>query len=173
MKRLFVILTLLTALFLASACSQPASPHEDLLYQVECFQQIMPDSALKVLDSLDPMLLSEKEKAHRNLLTARSMYFLSQPPEVIDSLLDEAGMYYTKSDDRYHEAMVYWQKSGIGTQLGYGAQYTLDYRLKALQTIEQCKHVDPCLVQYSLIPTDEQNEIDRLKYSIHQRLGMS
>lgn len=173
MKRLFVILTLLTALFQASACSRPASPHEDLLYQVECFLQIMPDSALKVLEDLDTMPLSKKEIAHRNLLMAQSLYFLSQTPEVIDSLLDEAEIYYAKSDDRYHEAMVYWQKSGIGTKLGYGAQYTLDYRLKALQTIEQCKHVDPRLVQYSLIPSDEQNEIDRLKYAIHQRLGMS
>ena len=90
MKRLFVILTLLAVLFLVSTCSQPASSHEDLLYQVECFQQIMPDSALKVLEDLDTMLLSKKEIAHRNLLMAQSLYFLSQPPKVIDSLLDEA-----------------------------------------------------------------------------------
>lgn len=155
-------------------CGVPeSSPHEDLLYQVECQFQIMPDSAFRVLDNLDASLLSEKEAAHRNLLMAQSMYFLSRDPQAIDSLLDEAGLFFAKSDDRYHEAMVYWQKSGIGAQLGQGQQYVMDYRQKALQTIEQCQHVDHRLVQYSLISTNEQNEIDRLKYAIHQRLGMS
>lgn len=155
-------------------CGVPeSSPHEDLLYQVECQFQIMPDSAFRVLDNLDASLLSEKEAAHRNLLMAQSMYFLSRDPKTIDSLLDEAGLFFAKSDDRYHEAMVYWQKSGIGAQLGQGQQYVMDYRQKALQTIERCQHVDHRLVQYSLIPTNEQNEIDRLKYAIHQRLGMS
>lgn len=117
-------------------CGVPeSSPHEDLLYQVECQFQIMPDSAFRVLDNLDASLLSEKEAAHRNLLMAQSMYFLSRDPKAIDSLLDEAGLFFAKSDDRYHEAMVYWQKSGIGAQLGQGQQYVMDYRQKALHIL--------------------------------------
>ena len=155
-------------------CGVPeSSPHEDLLYQVECRFQIMPDNALKMLDSLDVTQLSAQERAHYNLARAQTLGLLRYNPKVIDSLLNEAEQYYSKSDDKYHEAMTYWQRSSSGGLLGYGAQYTMDYRQKALQTIEQCKHVDPRLVQYSIIPTDEQNEIDRLKYGIHQRLGMS
>ena len=157
-----------------SSCETPEpTPNEDLLYQVECRFQIMPDNALKMLDSLDVTQLSAQERAHYNLVRAQTLGLLRYNPKVIDSLLNEAEQYYSKSDDKYHEAMTYWQRSSSGGLLGYGAQYTMDYRQKALQTIEQCKRVDPRLVQYSIIPTDEQNEIDRLKYGIHQRLGMS
>lgn len=168
------ICTLLAFLLCFSSCGTPEpSPNEDLLYQVECQFQIMPDNALKMLDSLDITQLSVQERAHYNLVRAQTLGLLRHNPKVIDSLLNEAEQYYSKSNDKYHEAMTYWQKSSSGGLLGYGAQYTMDYRQKALQTIEQCKNVDPRLVQYSIIPTDEQNEIDRLKYGIHQRLGMS
>ena len=167
--------TFLFVLVFISACTrqQEPSPNEDLLYQVECRFQIMPDNSLKMLDSLDITQLSEQERAHYNLVRAQTLGLLRYNPQVIDSLLNEAEQYYSKSDDKYHEAMTYWQRSSSGGLLGYGAQYTMDYRQKALQTIEQCKHVDPRLVQYAIIPTNEQNEIDRLKYGIHQRLGMS
>ena len=168
----FYYLLVLLPMFFGCGTSVP-SPHEDLLYQVECRFQLMPDSALMVLDGLDFTQLSEQEQAHYNLVRAQTLGILGQNPKVIDSLLNEAEKYYSKSDDKYHEAMTYWQKSGVGGMLGYGPQYVMDYRQKALQTIEQCKHVDPRLVQYSIIPTDEQNEIDRLRYGIHQRLGMS
>lgn len=175
MKQPHFILTLFAWLILSFACTkQPdPSPHEDLLYQVECRFQIMPDSALKMLDGLDFAQLSEQEQAHYNLVRAQILGLLRYDPKVIDSLLNEAEQYYSKSDDKYHEAMTYWQKSSAGGLLGYGPQYMMDYRQKALQTIEKCKHVDPLLVRYSIIPTDEQNEIDRLRYGIHQRLGMS
>lgn len=169
--KLYVPLMLLLLFFGCGA--QEPSPHEDLLYQVECRFQIMPDNAFKMLDSLDVTQLSVQERAHYNLVRAQTLGLLRYNPKVIDSLLNEAEQYYSKSDDKYHEAMTYWQRSSSGGLLGYGLQYTMDYRQKALQTIEQCKHVDPRLVQYSIIPTDEQNEIDRLKYGIHQRLGMS
>lgn len=168
----FYYMLVLLPMFFGCGTSVP-SPYEDLLYQVECRFQLMPDSALMALDGLDFTQLSEQEQAHYNLVRAQTLGILGQNPRVIDSLLNEAEKYYSKSDDKYHEAMTYWQRSGVGGLLGYGPQYVMDYRQKALQTIEQCKHVDPRLVQYSIIPTDEQNEIDRLRYGIHQRLGMS
>lgn len=172
MKKLFILSIAIGVIF--SSCSHYVpSPHEDTLYQVECFLQVKPDSAMKVLDNFDITQLSERERAHHNLLKAQAIGFLRLNEATADSLLNEAEKYYSKSDDKYHEAMTYWQRSSSGGLLGYGAQYTMDYRQKALQTIEQCNHVDPRQVQYSLIPTNEQNEIDRLKYAIHQRLGMS
>lgn len=172
MKKLFILSIAIGVVF--ASCSHYApSPYEDTLYQVECFLQVKPDSAMKVLDNFDITQLSERERAHHNLLKAQAIGFLRLNEATADSLLNEAEKYYSKSDDKYHEAMTYWQRSSSGGLLGYGAQYTMDYRQKALQTIEQCNHVDPRQVQYSLIPTNEQNEIDRLKYAIHQRLGMS
>ena len=143
-------------------------PEEDRLYRVECFHQRRPDSAFQVLDTLDVSVLSQKERAHYCLLLARTMAQLYMDQAVIDSLIDEAENYYSGSDEKYYEAMTYWQK-GWKTSV----PNRMDYRQKALQSIEQCKHVDGRLVQYSETPTDERDVIDRLKYAIYQRLGMS
>ena len=163
-------LHILLSCFLLAACAkhEAAPPEEDMLYRMECFYQQKPDSAMQILDTLDVSVLSEKERAHYCILTARTMAMLYMDQAVIDSLIDEAEHYYSGSDEKYYEAMTYWQK-GWKTSVSN----RMDYRQKALQAIEQCKHVDKRLVRYSVEPTDEQSIIDRLKYAIHQRLGMS
>ncbi len=69
--------------------------------------------------------------------------------------------------------MTYWVKTSAVTPEKRTHQFVLDNRPKTLQSIEQCQHVDECLIRYSLISTDEQHEIARLKFAIHQRLGMA
>ena len=170
MKRLLSI-GFLTLVLMMIACSKHETPpplEEDMLYRVECFHQKRPDSAFRALDTLDVSVLSKKERAHYCLLLARTMSHLYMDQTVIDSLLDEAEDYYSGSDEKYYEAMTYWQKGWKTSVSG-----RMDYRQKALQIIEQCKHVDKRLVRYSETPTDEQDVIDRLKYAIYQRLGMS
>ena len=162
-----IALLLLLACFACGKKTVPP-PEEDMLYRVECFHQKRPDSAFRALDTLDVSVLSKKERAHYCLLLARTMAQLYMDQTVIDSLIDEAENYYSGSDEKYYEAMTYWQK-GWKTSVSD----RMDYRQKALQTIEQCKHVDKRLVQYSETPTDERDVIDRLKYAIYQRLGMS
>ena len=162
-----IALLLLLACFACGKKTVPP-PEEDMLYRVECFHQKRPDSAFRALDTLDVSVLSKKERAHFCLLLVRTMAQLYMDQTVIDSLIDEAENYYSGSDEKYYEAMTYWQK-GWKTSV----PNRMDYRQKALQTIEQCKHVDKRLVQYSETPTDEQDIIDRLKYAIYQRLGMS
>ena len=162
-----IALLLLLACFACGKKTVPP-PEEDMLYRVECFHQKRPDSAFRALDTLDVSVLSKKERAHYCLLLARTMAQLYMDQTVIDSLIDEAENYYSGSDEKYYEAMTYWQK-GWKTSVSD----RMDYRQKALQTIEQCKHVDKRLVQFSETPTDEQDIIDRLKYAIYQRLGMS
>ena len=162
-----ITLLLLLACFACGKKTVPP-PEEDMLYRVECFHQKRPDSAFRALDTLDVSVLSKKERAHFCLLLVRTMAQLYMDQTVIDSLIDEAENYYSGSDEKYYEAMTYWQK-GWKTSV----PNRMDYRQKALQTIEQCKHVDKRLVQYSETPTDEQDIIDRLKYAIYQRLGMS
>ncbi len=170
MKRLFFI-GFLFLFFVMIACSKQETPpphEEDMLYRVECFYQKRPDSAFRALDTLDVSVLSKKERAHYCLLLARTMSHLYMNQTVIDSLLDEAEDYYSGSDEKYYEAMTYWQKGWKTSVSG-----RMDYRQKAVQTIEQCKHVDKRLLRCSETPTDEQDVIDRLKYAIYQRLGMS
>lgn len=169
--RFFVKTLFFLVVVLLIACAKHNTPppeEEDMLYRVECFHQKRPDSAFRALDTLDVSVLSKKERAHYCLLLARTMAILYMDQTVIDSLIDEAEHYYSGSDDKYYEAMTYWQK-GWKTSVSD----RMDYRQKALQTIEQCKHVDKRLVQYSETPTDERDVIDRLKYAIYQRLGMS
>ena len=169
--RFFVKTLFFLVVVLLIACAKHNTPppeEEDMLYRVECFHQKRPDSAFRALDTLDVSVLTKKERAHYCLLLARTMAILYMDQTVIDSLIDEAEHYYSGSDDKYYEAMTYWQK-GWKTSVSH----RMDYRQKALQTIEQCKHVDKRLVQYSETPTDERDVIDRLKYAIYQRLGMS
>ena len=173
MKRLFYIGFILLSFMAACKPSSTPPPEEDMLYRVECFFQSNPDSAMQILDTLNLSVLSEKERAHYCLLRAKvNDFFMKRGPET-DSLLQVAENYFAGSKDEYFEAMTYFT---LARQYGFKSdskQTVLDYRLKALQSIGQCRHVDERLVRFSLKPTDEQNEIDRVKYAIHQRLGMS
>ena len=157
------------------SCSrQPAgpSPEEDILYRIECFYQTNLDSARRILDTLNISAFSEKERAHYCLLRAKVNDGLRKYND-FDSLMQVAEKQFVGGKDKYFESMTYWILSRMAQVKNLGEQHVLDYRLKALQSIEQCQHVDERFVRFSLKPTDEKNEIDRLKYAIHQRLGMS
>jgi DNA-binding CsgD family transcriptional regulator len=174
MKHMFSI-GLLLFVVLVSACSKPETPpppEEDVLYRVECFYQTNLDSANRILDTLKVSALSEKERAHYCLLRAKVNDGLRKYDD-FDSLMQVAEKQFIGGKDKYFESMTYWILSRKAQVKNLGEQHVLDYRLKALQSIEQCRHVDERFVRFSLTPTDEQNEIDRLKYAIHQRLGMS
>ena len=174
MKRWFSIGLLLFAV-LVVACSKretPPPPEEDMLYRVECFYQTNLDSARQILDTLNLSALSEKERAHYCLLRAKVNDGLRKYND-FDSLMQVAEKQFVGGKDKYFESMTYWILARVAQVENLGEQHVLDYRLKALQSIEQCEHVDERFVRFSLKPTDEQNEIDRLKYAIHQRLGMS
>lgn len=160
---------------LLAACARrdvPPPPEEDMLYHVECFYQTHLDSARQILDTLNLSALSEKERAHYCLLRAKINDGFHKYGN-FDSLMQVAEKQFIGGKDKYFEAMTYWILSRMAQVKNLGNQHVLDYRLKALQSIEQCQHVDERLVRYSLTPTDEQTVIDRLKYAIHQRLGMS
>lgn len=174
MKRILLIglWILLGALAACTKTTTPPPPEEDMLYQVECFYQYDLNGARQALDTLNLSALSAKERAHYCLLRAKVNDGLRQYDD-FDSLLQVAEKQFVGGKDKYFEAMTYWVLARMAQVRMMGNQHVLDYRLKALQSIEQCKHVDERFVRFSLIPTDEQNEIDRLKYAIHQRLGMS
>ena len=156
-------LHILLSCFLLVACAkhEVPPPEEDMLYRVECFYQQNPDSAMQILDTLDVSVLTEDERAHYDLLLARTMAMLNMDQKMVDSLIDEAENHYAGGNDKYHEAMTYWHKAWKTSETN-----KLDYRQKALQTIGQCRHVDERLVLYSEEPTDEQTIIDRLKFAI-------
>lgn len=163
------------AFLLLAACAKhdtPPPPEEDMLYRVECFYQNNLDSAMQILDTLNLSVLSEKERAHYCLLRAKVNDGFHRYSD-FDSLMQIAEKQFIGCNDKYFEAMTYWILARLAQIDDMGTQHVLNYRLKALQSIEQCQHVDERLVRFSLTPTDEQTVIGRLKYAIHQRLGMS
>ena len=174
MKRIFKTLGLIFALLSGlSSCRQPAvpPPQEDLLYQVECFSQAYPDSAARILDSLTVAGLCEKEKAHYFLLKIKTCRLLDHYDTSVDSMMQIIDKQFVGSDDKYYEAKTYWLLAGKALVDGSGKHVMLEKMLNALQSIEQCHHVDERLVRFSLISTDEQTIIDRLKFDIHNQLG--
>lgn len=164
----------LVLVVMAAACGRqdtPPSAEEDMLYRVECFYQQNPDSAMRILDTLNVDVLSEKERAHYNLLWVKvnEPYWAYKPES--DSMLNEAVQYFLHSNDMYFKALTLMLSARFEKLAGNETE-SVKNELQALETIEQCKHIDERLVLYSLEPTDEQNEIDRIKYSIYTRLGM-
>lgn len=166
---------LLILVGLTAACSKHDTPplEEDMLYKVERSYQSNPDSALRILDTVDVSVLSAKERAHYCLVRAEICFQVCKNLAEADSLLQIAEKHFIGGTDKYYEAKTYWIASWRAAATDKGDRIVLDYRLKALQSIEQCHHVDERLVRFSAMPTDEQGEIDQLKYAIHQRLGIS
>lgn len=166
-------LRFLVVLALFSACQQPTlpPPQEDLLYQIECFSPTNSDSAARILDTLNVAALSEKEKAHYYLLKIKVCRLLDHYDASVDSMLYIVEKQFVGSDDKYYEAKTYWLLAGKALADGSGKHVMLEEMLNALQSIEECRHVDERLVRFSPIPTDEQTIIDRLKYDIHNQLG--
>jgi len=163
-------------LVFVAACAKhntPPPPEEDMLYRVECFFQTRPDSAMQILDTLNLSVLSEKERAHYCLLRAKVKDIIGQNDAEADSLLQVAENYFANSKEKYFEAMTYLFLARQSTRKGEARQVALNYRQKAMQSIEQCQHVDARLIRFSETPVSEQDKIDQLKYAIHQKLGMS
>lgn len=170
--RLYIwVLPLLLAL---SACNKPTIPptQEDILYQTEYFFAKKPDSTLKILDTLNVSVLSEKEWAHYCLLKTkvRDAFFLYD--EETDSLLTVAENYFIDGNDKWFEAQTCEALSRIAFKEGKGEQIKLDWLLKAYQSMEKCKQVDERLVLYSNKHETGQDMIDSYKNKIQMRLGM-
>ena len=144
-----------------------------MLYRVEYIYPTRPDSALQILDTLYVDVLSEKERAHYCLLRMWTKEVLNQYDSEVDSLLQVAGDYFVGSKDKYFETMTFLSMARQNQTKGGPRQTILDYRQKAMQSIEQCQHVDERLLRYSEPPISEQDKIDKVKYAIHQKLGMS
>ena len=143
MKNLLAILSALMLAVTAVSCSHGRSDlAADTLYRVECFYQMYPDSALRILDTLDVDALSAKERVHYCLLKAGVKDMMLQNDAETDSLLQEAFDYLIGGRDKYYEAMAYMALARQYGLNGEGIQTILDCRLKALQSIGQCRHVD-------------------------------
>ena len=154
------------------SCGRPQGQpcyQEDLLYQLEKFYSKHIDSASRILDTLNTSVLSEKERAHYCLLKAkvRDCYF--KDDDETDSLLQEARKYFIGSKDYFFETETCEALSRVGFMRGEGYAYKIDWLLKGLESIKQCKHVDQRLLFDSIT---EQKIIDMKKYKIMWTLGM-
>ena len=154
-------------------CNNPHadSGYEDLLYQVECFCTTQPDSALHILDTINPDVLSKREKAHLCFLKVRIKDIKFDFGDETDSLLKIAQQYYIGNVDHYHEAQVCEAVARVGFKRGKTLDYKLDWNQKALQSIEKCQHIDDRLMQCQPDGITEQDVIDDYKYKLIWRLG--
>lgn len=159
------------------SCQMPTtfSPQEDVLYQVECLFQNHPDSAIQILDTLNVGALSEKEKAHYCLLKAQTILLMDFGNAEADSLLQVAADYFSRHDEKYFEALTYFNQSRqMGVTMGLETQNEkecTELMLKALQCINDCQHLDPRLLQCSKKEADEQYKIGSLRSQI--QMGLS
>lgn len=176
MKRMSSIIAILALLFWVGCNSvqkQPC-PQEDILYQVEsCLISTDPDSAGRVLDTLNIQALSKKEKAHYCYLLVKVNDFHMQYDDRTDSLLQEAADYFVGSSDKHYEARVCEAVARVGNIRGKALDYKLEWELKALKSIEQCQHVDPRLLQCKPEGTTEQDIIDDYKHQLIFRVGLT
>ncbi len=163
MKKLNLILHLLALLLFATSCGKQDPPQEELLYEIELLYQPHPDSAMLILDTLNVSVLSEKERAHYCLLRARTNQISLKFNAETDSLLNEAENYYANSNEYYFTALTYWTQALEAGLTRKSSDVLLDYKQKALQSIEKCKRVDKRI---------NPNNIKTLKYNIYFRLGL-
>lgn len=172
MKRAFLLLCL-PFLVMAACSKQPVvPPQEDILYQLEDVFPKNPDSVLQILDTLNVVVLSEKERAHYCLLKFNVCEAFPRFDDEIDSLLQVAEDYFVGSNEKYFEAKTCEALAYLASKRGKGEQVHLEWLLKALQNIEQCHHVDERLIRYSNKSMTEQDMIDFKKYGLYIKLGM-
>ena len=172
MKGRHIILGLLLAI--AACAKQSAIPpfQEDVLYQMEDYYLLKPDSALNILDTLNTEVLSEKERAHYCLLKVktRDRFFLYD--SITDSLMQVAENYFIGNKDKWFETQTCEALSRIAFKEGKGEQIKLDWLLKAYQSIEQCNQVDERFLLNSNKYETAQELIDSYRYKIQMRIGM-
>lgn len=175
MKQLPILLFIWFSVLLV-ACSKPkpqSCPQEDLLYQMEGFYFLQKhDSALQILDTLNVDMLSEKERAHYCLLKVQIYDHYFKYDNETDSLLKVAEHYFIGGDDKFFEAETCKAISRIVFKKGMGEHLSLDWQQKALQSIEQCHHIDERFIRYYPNPITEQDFIESTKNDIRFVLGM-
>lgn len=173
MKKVLSIVFLLVLAFVS--CKKPIVPslEEDVLYEVEGYFIQKPDSILHILDTLNLDMLSEKERAHYCLLKVCVYDALFKYDKETDSLLQVAENYFVGGKDKYFEARTCEALSRIAFKMGKGEQYKLDWLQKAVESIDQCKHVDERFIRFCPKPTTEQDWLETYKNRLHWRLGMT
>ena len=173
MKKALSIVFLFVLAFVS--CKKPTAPslQEDVLYQVEGYFGQKPDSVLQILDTLNLDMLSEIERAHYCLLKVCVYDAFFKYDDETDSLLQVAQDYFVGGKDKYFEARTCEALSRIAFKMGKGEQYKLDWLQKAVESIDQCEHVDERFIRFSQKPTTEQDWLETYKYRLHWRLGMT
>ena len=173
MKKALSIVFLFVLAFASCNKSTVPTPQEDVLYQVEGYFGQKTDSVLQILDTLNLDMLSEKEWAHYCLLKVCVYDAFFKYDDETDSLLQVAQDYFVGGKDKYFEARTCEALSRIAFKTGKGEQYKLDWLQKAVESIDQCKHVDERFIRFCPKPTTEQDWLETYKYRLHWRLGMT
>lgn len=173
MNRLYLFLTII---ILCSACNRnntAPSPTGNTLYAIESFVGAKPDSALAILDTLPYQNLSEKEHAHYCLLIVKARHEMHLKDDALsDSLMQIASEAFIGGKDKYMEAQTYLYL-GLTKMISVknDRKSSMDYLLKAAETIDKCKKVDERFKSFSNPPRTDEEVINSTKCSIYQLLS--
>lgn len=170
------LLFFFTIFILCCACNRnnmALSSTENTLYAIESFVGAKPDSALAILDTFSYQNLSEKEHAHYCLLIVKARHEMHLKDDALsDSLLQIASEAFIGGKDKYMEAQTYLY-FGLKNMISVenDRKISMDYMLKAAETIDKCKTVDERFKSFSNPPCTDEDVINSTKCSIYQLLS--
>lgn len=173
MNRLYLFLTIV---ILCCACNRnntAPSPTENTLYAIESFVGAKPDSALAILDTLPYQNLPKKERAHYCLLLVKTRHEMHLKDDALtDSLMQIASETFIGGKDKYMEAQTYLYL-GLKNMISVenDRKTSMDYLLKAAETIDKCKTVDERFKSFSKPSRTDEEVINSTKCSIYQLLS--
>lgn len=166
-----LIWTYLLIIVLSVACSRN-NDIDNALSHAESVMEDYPDSALAILDTINPASLrGDRQKALYTLLQTQYRY-KKYCTEDSDSLINETIGYFIDSDDRYHLMKSYFLKGWIN----YSNEYYYDAMLGAMGSLDIAQelsdnyYIAKSYELASLISHDTYNLKDAIKYtekSIH------
>ena len=169
----FCLLFVTAVLFSCSSPQEQPCLQEDILYQVDGFLAKNPDSAAKILDTLNVNVLSEKGRAYYCLLKVKVQDRFMNYDDETDSLLQEAKRFFVGSEEYYLEAQTCEALSRVGFSRGESFAYHIEWLQKGVESIKRCQHIDERFLLYRNDTLTEQEVLDLMKYKLIWRLGLT
>lgn len=166
MKYIFIFF----GIFIISAvagCGRNYDRTEALLAHAESIMEEYPDSAMAMLDTIDPTSLrDDRIRALYALLITQARY-KNYINETNDSLIDSSVKYYINSDDKYHLMKAHFLKGWVNytTESYSTAMYSAMNAKKVAEDLSDVYYLAKSYELASLISHDTYNISDAIIYT--------
>lgn len=173
MNRLYFFFIILIISCACNRSNMTPSPTENTLYTLEPFCSSKPDSVLTILDTLPYQNLSEKEHAHYCLLLVKTRHEMHLKDDTLsDSLMQIVSKTFIGGRNKYMEAQTYLYLGLTNmTSVKNDRKSSMDYLLKAAETIDECQKVDERYKTFKNPPLTDEEVINSTKSSIYQLIS--